>query len=233
MDTGARTAMIMGPLPMPIDSDLITLTQWLSPSFPVGAFAYSHGLEAAVAEGWVENGPELEAWLRDVLVAGSGRCDAVLLRLGAEAEAEAEAEGLGALNALALAYAPAAERRLEAERQGAAFARTVRAVWGLDLADAVLPVAVGAACGRQGVDVEMAVPLYLHAMVSNLVAAAQRLMPLGQTEAQGVLAALRGDIEAVAEATQGASLVDLESHAFLSDIAAMRHEGLEPRVFQS
>ncbi|MEO0773753.1 MAG: urease accessory UreF family protein [Pseudomonadota bacterium] len=210
-----------------MDPHLITLTQWLSPSFPVGAFAYSHGLEAAVAEGWVKDGPGLEAWLRDVLLAGSGRCDAIWLRLGAGAE------DLGALNALALAYAPAAERRMEAERQGAAFARTVRAVWGMDMADTVLPVAVGAACARQGVDVELAVPLYLHAMMSNLVAAAQRLMPLGQTEAQRVLAALQGDIEAVAVATRGASLDDLESHAFLSDIAAMRHERQEPRMFQS
>ncbi|MEM6588298.1 MAG: urease accessory UreF family protein [Pseudomonadota bacterium] len=214
---------------MPIDTHLITLTQWLSPSFPVGAFAYSHGLEAAVADGWVADGAGLQCWLGDVLVAGSGRCDAILLRLAAENEGQ----DLVALNAEALAYAPAQERRLEAERQGAAFARTVRAVWEIDLPDLVLPVAVGAACGRQGIDVEMALPLYLHAMVSNLVAAGQRLMPLGQTEAQGVLAALQGEIEAVTEAARGAASEDMESHAFLSDIAAMRHEGLEPRVFQS
>ncbi|MEO0371569.1 MAG: urease accessory UreF family protein [Pseudomonadota bacterium] len=212
---------------MPIDPHLITLTQWLSPSFPVGAFAYSHGLEAAVADGWVEDGPELEAWLRDVLRAGSGRCDAVWLRLAAGAE------DLPDLNAEAVAFAPSAERRLEAERQGAAFVRTVGAVWGIDLPDVVLPVAVGAAAGRRAMDLEMVVPLYLHAMVSNLVAAAQRLMPLGQTQAQGVLAALHVDVAAVTEATRGAGLDAMESHAFLSDIAAMRHERQEPRIFQS
>ena len=221
------TAMNTGPRLMPIDATLITLTQWLSPSFPVGAFAYSHGLAAAIAEGWIQDGPDLQAWLRDVLVVGSGRCDAIWLRLAAQTE------DLARLTAEGLAFAPSFERRLEAERQGAAFVRSVNAVWGMDLPDLMLPVAVGAACARQGVDIELAVPLYLHGMLSNLVAAAQRLMPLGQTEAQGVLAALQADIEAVTEATRGAGLEGLSSHAFLSDIAAMRHERQEPRVFQS
>ena len=229
MGMGARIAMNTGRPRMRIDGDLITLTQWLSPSFPVGAFAYSHGVEAAVAEGWVEDGPGLQAWLSDTLRQGTGRSDAIWLRLGAETD---DAE-LRALDAEARAYAPAASRRKEAERQGAAFAKTVRAVWDVDLPDVVFPLAVGAACGRKDIDVEMAVPLYLHAFLSNLIAAAQRLMPLGQTEAQSVLAALQAEVQEVAEATRGAGLDDIESHAFLSDIAAMRHETMEPRLFQS
>ena len=214
---------------MRIDGALITLTQGLSPSFPVGAFAYSHGLEAAVSEGWIEDGPGLKAWLSETLQHGTGRNDAIWLRLGAAADADQ----LEALNAEALAFAPARSRRVEAERQGAAFAKTVRAVWDVDLPDAVLPLAVGAACGRQGIDVEMAVPLYLHAFVSNLVSAAQRLMPLGQMEAQGVLSALQSDVQSVAEESKGKGLEDIASHSFLSDIAAMRNETLDQRLFQS
>ena len=229
MGMAARIVMSTGRPRMRIDGDLITLTQWLSPSFPVGAFAYSHGLEAAVSEGWIENGPGLRSWLSQTLRHGTGRNDAIWLRLGAAADVDQ----LEALNAEALAFAPARSRRVEAERQGAAFAKTVRAVWDVDLPDVVLPLAVGAACGRQGIDVEIAVPLYLHAFVSNLVSAAQRLMPFGQTEAQGVLSALQSDVQSVAEETKGKVLEDIASHAFLSDIAAMRHETLEPRLFQS
>ena len=214
---------------MPIDRDLITLMQWLSPSFPIGAFAYSHGVETAVTEHWVHDGPSLHAWLRGVLRDGSGRSDAIWLRLGHGA---ADCD-LVQLDAEARAYAPARERRLEAERQGAAFVNTVNAVWQMDLPSCILPLAVGAASRRQGIDLEAVVPLYLHSFASNLIAAAQRLMPLGQTEAQGVLAGLQGDIEAVAFKTRDAGIEDVESHAFLSDIAAMRHEGLEPRLFQS
>ena len=219
-----------GHIAMPIEPHILTLTQWLSPSFPIGAFAYSHGVEAAVQAGWIDDPVSLQDWLSDVLRAGTGRSDASWLRLAYDAENEA---ALLALNAEALAFAPALSRRREAERQGAAFAKTVRAVWDLDVPDVALPLAVGASAHRQGLDLEMVVPLYLQAVESNLINAAQRLMPLGQTEAQRVLAAVQPLCQAVAQGTEGAQLDDVESHAFLSDIAAMRHETLEPRLFQS
>lgn len=229
MGMDAPIAMNTGRQRMRIDGDLITLTQWLSPSFPVGVFAYSHGVEAAVSEGWVADGSSLQAWLSEALTHGTGRSDAIWMRLGSVADDEE----LLVLDAEARAFAPALSRRVEAMRQGAAFAKTVRDVWDVELPDVVLPLAVGAACGRQGIDVEIAVPLYLHAFLSNLVSAAQRLMPLGQTEAQAVLATLQNRVQAVAEETADKWLEDIESHAFLSDIAAMRHETLEPRLFQS
>ena len=209
---------------MPFDARLLTLTQWLSPAYPVGAFAFSHGVEQAVRAGWIVDAETLEHWLRDCLTEGSGRADAIWLRLafaGEDVEDEARA------------FQPSAERLRETTRQGAAFAATTRAVWGLDLPDLLLPVAVGRAAALAGLDVEAAVTLYLQAMMSTLVSAAQRLMPLGQTRAQAVLAALHADVIATAEATRDATSDDIHSNAFLSDIAAMRHETLEPRLFQS
>lgn len=208
------------------DPRLLTLTQWLSPAYPLGSFAYSHGVEAAVAEGWVT--PATFAnWLRDVLTRGSGRTDAVFLRLAHGAEDLAE------LDTLARAFAPAPERLAEQLAQGAAFARTTRAVWGFDLPEAPLPVAVGRAAGLAGLDPDDAVALYLHAFAANLVSAGQRLMPLGQTDAQRVLHGLQPDILEVTDATRGATEDDVYSTAFLSDIAAMRHETLQPRIFRS
>ncbi|NJM84300.1 MAG: urease accessory protein UreF, partial [Tabrizicola sp.] len=58
---------------------LLTLVQWLSPAFPTGAFACSHGLEWAVAAGEVRQAAEVQAWLADVLAHGSGWQDAVVL----------------------------------------------------------------------------------------------------------------------------------------------------------
>jgi urease accessory protein len=215
---------------MRIDADVITLTQWLSPSFPIGAFAYSHGIEAAVARNWVRDGKDLEGWLRDILHLGSGRTDVIWLRLAHEC---AGPEALEKLNAEALAYAPALSRRSEMERQGSAFATTVRDVWGMNLPDLVLPVAIGAACQHRKIDIELAIPLYLQTFLSNLVAAAQRLMPLGQTEGQRILAALQADCLQLIESTRHATIDDLCNAAFLSDIAAMQHDQLEPRLFQS
>lgn len=226
----APMRMITGQRPMRIEPDLLTLTQWLSPSFPIGAFAFSHGLEAAVASGWLRDGATLQAWLSTTLTEGTGRSDAIWIRLAHAAHDDA---ALMALNAEVRAFAPARSRLMEAERQGLSFAKTVRAVWQIDLPDMLLPLAIGAACSRQRIEVELGVPLYLHAFTSNLVAAAQRLMPLGQTEAQAILATLSDEIQEVADETQGKDLSDIHSNAFLSDISAMRHESLEPRIFQS
>lgn len=214
---------------MPTDPRLLTLAQWLSPSFPIGAFAYSHGLEAAVQAGWVRDADALQEWLADVLTEGTGRSDAIWLRCAMGADGAA----LPALDAQARAFAASAERLREADRQGAAFAQTVNAVWGLDVPPVLLPLAVGAAARQAGIPEGEAVALYLHAFVSNLTSAAIRLVPLGQTEGQRVLAALIPLCTRIADETLGLTPGDIHSTCFLSDIAAMRHETLETRLFQS
>ena len=206
----------------------LALIQWLSPAFPLGSFAYSHGLEAAIAEGWVHDAAALEGWLEALLRDGSGRSDAIWLRLG---YAAADETALLHLNAEARAFAASRERVIEAERQGAAFARTVSGVWGVALPPVLLPLGVGRAAARQGFGVEAVVPLYLHAFLANLAAAAQRLMPLGQTEAQRIVARLGAAIAEVAAETRGATLDDIATATFAADIAAMRHETLQPRIF--
>ncbi len=215
--------------PLPQTAQLLILAQWLSPAFPLGSFAWSHGLEQAVADRQVSDARDLRRWLRDVLRDGSGRSDAIFLRLAFACPPEA----LAALDARARAFQPAAERRAEAERQGAAFVRTTNAVWGTDMPDLLLPLAVGQGARHLGLDVETTVPIYLHSFASALVSAAQRLMPVGQNAAQAVIAALHPVCAEIAQATKGAGAYDLYSNAFLSDIAAMRHETLQPRLFQS
>ncbi|MGP6086899.1 urease accessory protein UreF [Antarctobacter jejuensis] len=211
-----------------MDANLLTLTQWLSPAYPVGSFAYSHGLETAVRDGWVTDAATLEAWLADVLTEGSGKADALWIWLAWRGEHPAEE-----LDALARAWQPARERLREAERQGSAFAQVTAEVWALDLPAVLLPVALGSAARQVGMEPEAVAALYLQAFTGNLVSAAQRLMPLGQTAAQGVLARLSPLCAEVAARTGGMTLEEMSSNTFLSDIAAMKHETLEPRLFQS
>lgn len=222
--------MTMERQPMRIEADLLTVSQWLSPSFPIGAFGYSHGLEASVANGWVKTADDLQNWLHDILIHGTGRSDAIWMRLSFEAE---DLDTLIALDEEARAFAPAHSRLQEAERQGAAFAQTVRAVWSLDIPDLLLPLAVAAAAQQRQLDIDLVVPLYLQAFASNLIAAAQRLMPLGQTEGQIILAGLQAPLLALVDTTKGADVEAIYSNAFISDIAAMQHESLEPRLFRS
>jgi urease accessory protein len=205
--------------------DLLTLSQWLSPAFPVGAFAFSHGVETAVREGRIADATDLRTWLEDLLAHGSGRSDVVLLAAAYRDEED--------IDAISRAFQPSAERLEEARQLGAAFARTVRAVWGLDLADALYPVAVGRAAGLRALPLDATAALYAQSFTANLVSAAIRLVPLGQTEGQAVLASLAPACEALGEEAGSFTLDDLANAAFLSDIAAMRHETLEPRSFQS
>ncbi|PXW70935.1 urease accessory protein [Loktanella sp. PT4BL] len=230
MATDAPIPTNMSPRPMTTNRDILTLAQWLSPAFPVGAFAYSHGLEAAVRAGWVTSGDDLAAWLADVIAHGSGRNDCILLRAAYAAKDDA---ALAAVDATARAFAASRERQLEQALQGAAFCKTTGAIWGAQGAEYLYPVAVGAAAAELRIDVTLTAAMYLHAVTSNLISAAQRLMPLGQTEGQAVLSDLAPLCEEVAQATAALGCDDLQSTAFLSDIAAMRHETLQPRIFRS
>ncbi|WP_299875247.1 urease accessory protein UreF [uncultured Sulfitobacter sp.] len=217
-------------LPMTTATDILTLTQWFSPSYPLGSFAYSHGLETAVQDGWLDSAAALEDWLRDVLAHGAGRCDAILLRAGFACDGP---EALGAVDAAALAYAASAERVLETTAQGTAFARTTQDIWADVVPAQSLPVAVGYAAARRGLPLDLTVTLYVQAFASALVSGAVRLVPLGQTEGQVVLQRLGGLCESITRRSQGATLDDLGGSCFGADIAAMRHETLEHRIFRT
>ena len=226
----AHILMNMWPLPMSTNRDVLTLSQWLSPAFPVGAFAYSHGLETAIQSGAIATADALQEWLVDVLEHGSGRNDCILLRA---AYSCATNDALEQVNQTAIAVSASAERVLETALQGDAFGKTTAALGDMDEVTACYPVAVGYAASRQELDVDLTAALYLHAFASNLVSAAVRAVPLGQTEGQRVLASLLPLCHQIAQDTQGATLDDLSSTAFLSDIAAMQHETLQPRIFRS
>ena len=208
---------------------LLTLTQWLSPAYPVGGFAWSHGLEQAVADGGVHDLASLEEWLAALLRHGAGRTDAILLAAAHGAEGAALAE----VAELAAALAPSAERRAETLGQGAAFAATTRAVWGLDLPDMPYPVAVGRAAALMGLPALPVAQVLLQAFCSNLVQAALRLMPLGQTNGQRALATCAPICAMVAAEAVTLGPEDIGSAAFAADIASMRHEALSPRIFRS
>ncbi len=208
-------------------NDILTLTQWLSPSFPIGAFAFSHGVETAVQDSLIVDAAGLDTWLSDLLETGSARSDVVLLSAAYKAKDPDYVEAVG------VAFQPSEERLEEARQLGTAFCRTVRDVWSLDLPDFTYPVAVGRAAALRSIPLKEVAALYTQAFLANLVAAAIRLVPLGQTEGQVVLAGLQDKCRLLGEAAPDFSLDDLSSAAFLSDVQAMRHETLSPRIFQS
>ena len=213
---------------------LLHLLTWLSPAFPTGAYAYSHGLEWAVETRDVRDETTAAAWLEDVLRYGAGRSDAILLR---HAHRARDVDALAAVAILAAAAHPGAERRVETLAQGTAFALAAK-VWGAPLLAALpgpvaYPVAVGALAAAHGVAEGDATVGLLHAFAANLISAAVRLVPLGQTAGLRILAGLSYTIAALVDETADATLDDIGGACFRSDIAAMRHETQYTRLFRT
>ena len=213
----------------------LRLLTWFSPAFPVGAFGYSHGLETAIREGRVPDAEALYAWIRSLLEQGSGWSDAVMFKLAWSAGDDLE---LAELAELGEALAPSRERHRETMQLGTAFASAVRS-WASpspiegESRERPYPVVAGAACADAAIPLASALTAWLHGFAANLVSVAVRAIPIGQSDAVQVLAALEPAILAVAERAAPATRDDLGSCAFLSDIAAMRHETLQPRLFIS
>lgn len=204
----------------------LTLVHWLSPAFPTGAFAYSHGLECEIATGVVMDAASLEIWLGNILRFGAGWQDAVLLTHALEGDC-------AALDDLARALQPSAERLQESREQGGALARTVAGITGRGLPTRMLPVAVGEAARVLNLPKSDVVSLYLQGFAGNLVTIAIRHVPLGQTEGQAVLARLLPIIHALACRASMATLDDIGTCALAGDLAALQHEIQDVRIFRT
>jgi urease accessory protein len=221
---------------------LYRLMTWLSPSFPVGAFAYSSGIEWAVEAGDVTDAASLRDWLSALLTDGAGFCDAVFLAQTHRAVSSHDDAALREIAELAAAFVPSRERQLETSTQGRAFIDTARAAWSCDGLDEVIsactlpivyPVAVGLVSAAHGIPLQPALHAFLHAVVSNWISAGARLIPLGQTDSQRVLAQLEADVAATAMRAMSASSDDLGSATFRADLASLRHETQYTRLFRS
>ena len=257
MRTPAMAGIAMSIEPL----DLLRLQSWLSPAFPIGAFSYSHGLETAVEAGLVGDRDSLIDWLGADLRHGGGRCEAIFLIdwLGADlrhgggrCEAIFLATALGAEDETFLEIAELAavsfasrELALESLSQGEAFLGTVNRAWPHDALGArrdlldqagitpTLAIAVAMACRAHGIEPASALHLYLQAWSANLINAAVRLVPLGQTDGQLAQAALEAAVMATAQEAAAATLDDLGSAAIMVDWASMQHENQYTRLFRS
>lgn len=261
----ARTVIITT---MTTDAALYRLLTWLSPGFPVGAFSYSHALEAAVEAGKVDDRASLIAWLEALLRHGAARSDAILLAETWRAVDRGDHTAFMEIAELAAALRPSRELALESTAQGEAFIKVIRAAWANDTPTRALtratspvegevesgrhsfapspltgegwrggtmtyPVAVGLVAAASGVACRDATIAYLQAFVANIVSAAVRLVPLGQTDGQAALAALELAVLECADRALTASLDDIGGATPVVEILSMRHETQYTRLFRS
>jgi urease accessory protein len=223
-------------------SALYRLMAWVSPAYPVGAFSYSSGIEWAVESGDIKDAETLKRWLAVTIAEGGGCCDAVFFVHAHRAVTTENDGSLREVAELAAAFAPSKERHLETTAQGRAFVEATRAAWpcaALDRLAAIwngaiaYPVAVGVTAAGHGIAVEPALGAYLHAVTANLISAGVRLIPLGQTDGQRLLAAFEPIVAATGVRALATPLDQAGAAAFRADIASMRHETQYTRLFRS
>jgi urease accessory protein len=226
---------------MDTETVLYPLLTWSSPSYPIGAFSYSHGLEWAVEEGTVREVGGLIAHIEAALTGGGGWIDAVLF---AQAYASADdPDALDAIVELAAAFRGSAETALESRQQGAAFLQVTRRAWphprldafaerhaGRPLAHCVVSALASAA---HGLPLQASLQAYLHGFAANLVSAGLRLVPLGQTDGQIATARLAATVARVCALAPVTALDDLGTSVPRLEFCSLRHETQYTRLFRS
>lgn len=227
----------------------LRLLQLCSPAFPIGAFAYSQGLEQAIEREWVQTPQQLRAWLHGVLTHNLGATDLPLLQRAISfwqrtSEANTgqalheQSESLQLCHTV-LSYRETAELRKEEQHLGRALARVLshlgvrEATPYIGHPDASYVVLFGLAAARFELCPHEASMGYAFAWLENQVSAASRLMRLGQLAAQEVVTSLLDDIVTTAQRAQ--SVLDREIGYSAPGFSLMSawHEEQYSRLFRS
>ena len=231
-------------------TDTIRQTQLLaalfSPAFPIGAFSYSHGIEAAIASGDVDDAATAHDWIETILLGGSGRNDAILMANAYNAvKLHAAKDGqlaggrnaeIEAINELAFALSSGAERAQESRELGVNFARMTEQVYQLDISRSTplaYPVAAGLVVRYLGCDLTLGLTFFLQSFIANLISVVVRAVPLGQSDGQIMLAQMMPAVATLANEAALAPLDDVGGYAILADHASIIHETLEPRIYRT
>jgi urease accessory protein len=223
----------------------LSLLQFTDGLFPAGAYAHSFGLESYVQAGVVRDATGVEAFLRALLESSSGPTDAVVALCAWRAARSDDLETCHQIDRAFDAMKPAAELRSASRQMGRQVLRIASREAGHPLLENLLravergtspghhAVAFGAVGGVLGWGSEETAGAYLYSTSAAVVAAALRLLPIGQTASQRILWSMQPAIGRLAREAEAKGLEDAWSFSPGLEIAAMRHATLDARLFRS
>jgi urease accessory protein len=224
---------------------LLRLMQLSSPALPVGGFSYSEALESAVEHGFVCDEAHAADWLVDQLWLSLARADMAVMAQAFAAWRAHDLARIQALNDWVSQTRESAELLQQARQMGRSMAEWLKNGAAGDAIDARVaqlaalagaptwPVAFALACAQTAAGTRDATLCFAFGWAENMVQAAMRGVPLGQSAAQRMLARL---IEAIPEAVDHAlALDDAQRQAFTPMLAILsaRHEVQYSRLFRS
>jgi urease accessory protein len=218
---------------------LARLLQLVSPALPIGAFAYSQGLEQAVAAGWIHDEDDTAAWLDGLLDHAFATLDLPVLARLIAAWRDGDDAGVERWTGWLLACRPTRETRAEDRQLGGSLARVLMtlgmseaAAW-TDRDDVTHAAMFALAVARFGIPTQVAMVGFAFAWAESLASAAVRLVPLGQSAGQRLLAAAGAAIPAAVESALALADDDLGAAAPGQAVASALHETLYSRLFRS
>ena len=225
-----------------INKSLYYLLTWFSPSYPIGSYAYSHGLEYAVESKVIKDISDLSSWINDFLIFGSGYNDGILISCGYNAVVDNDINKLEEISQIGKAFKPSKEIALESNQQGISFVHTVSSSLKSDKFDSLIkivkenisfPIVVACAGATYKINKLDLINAYLHAFVSNIISAALRLMSIGQTESQILLIKFKKEVELLTKKIISKNVDDLGSSVLIGEWSSANHEKQYSRLFRS
>lgn len=221
------------------DAALLRLIWLASPALPVGGFSYSEGLEAAVDADLVTDEASAAAWLSDQLQLGLARADLAVVAQAVHAWRAADTQRIAVLNHWILRTRETRELRLQTEQMGRSFVEWLKSVHpdlaaiARPLGHLTYPVAFALAASASVASVRAIAHAFAFGWAENMMQAAIKSVPLGQSAGQRILARLAHDIPAAVDHALALDDASRQAYAPMLAILSSRHEHQYSRLFRS
>ena len=199
------------------------LQVWFSSSFPIGSYAYSHGLEALIDDKKIKNNNDVKEFLDALLFYGTLRNDYIFIKSIYHKEE---------INELILASASTKERQIEMIDMGNSFRKIMKDSWELSLPENTSFIYCLAKAGLHfDIKFDDLIKFYLQSFISNLINVCVKHIPMSQKEGQSLNVIFIDQIQEFLTNSEKLTLKDIGSTFFIGDIFAIKHENLQSRIY--
>ena len=196
---------------------------WFSSSFPIGSYAYSHGLEALIDDKKIKNKDDVKEFLDALLFYGTLRNDYIFMKSVYKGEQ---------INELTLASASSKERQIEMIDMGNSFRKIMKDSWELSLPENTSFIYCLAKAGLHfDIKLDDLIKFYLQSFISNLINVCVKHIPMSQKDGQSLNVIFINQIQEFLTHSDKLTLKDIGTTFFIGDIFAIKHEYLDSRIY--
>ena len=196
---------------------------WFSSSFPIGSYAYSHGLEALIDDKKIKNNNDVKEYLDALLFYGTLRNDYIFMKSIYKGDE---------INQLILASASSKERQIEMIDMGNSFRKIMKDSWELSLPENTSFIYCLAKAGLHfNIKFDDLIKFYLQSFISNLINVCVKHIPMSQKDGQSLNVNFINQIQEFLSHSDKLTLKDIGTTFFIGDIFAIKHENLESRIY--